>query len=92
MDNLTYASFDFAAKKMQPKGYVFQAKMAAVVPWGALVAVIEPYYSKVGLQGGRSLFPLAVMLRNYCLQQWYSLSDPGAERALYDIYSMRAFA
>ena len=32
------------------------------------------------------------MLRIYCLQQWYNLSDPGAEEALYDIQSMRAFA
>src|SRR3954453_21110404 len=27
----------------------------------------------------------------YCLQQFYNLSDPGAEEALYDIQSMRAF-
>jgi IS5 family transposase len=32
------------------------------------------------------------MLRICCLQQWYNLSDPGAEEALYDIQSMRAFA
>jgi IS5 family transposase len=32
------------------------------------------------------------MLRIYFLQQWYQLSDPGAEEALYDIQSMRAFA
>ena len=32
------------------------------------------------------------MLRIYCLQQWYNLSDPGAEEALYDIQSMRTFA
>ena len=31
------------------------------------------------------------MLRIYSLQQWYNLSDPGAEEALYDIQSMRAF-
>ena len=31
-------------------------------------------------------------LRIYCLQQWYNLSDPGAEEVLYDICSMRAFA
>jgi transposase, IS5 family len=31
------------------------------------------------------------MLRIYCLQQWYSLSDPGAGEALQDIQSMRAF-
>jgi IS5 family transposase len=32
------------------------------------------------------------MLRIYCLQQWYNLSNPGAEEVLYDICSMRAFA
>lgn len=36
--------------------------------------------------------PLAVMLRIYFLQQWYGLSDPGAEEALYDMHSMRDFA
>ena len=53
---------------------------------------IEPHYPKAGPNGGRRLFPLAVMLRIYCLQQWYNLSDPGAEEVLYDICSMRAFA
>ena len=46
----------------------------------------------MGPQGGRRPFPLPSMLRIYCLQQWYNLSDPGAEEALYDIQSMRAFA
>ena len=54
-------------------------------------AVIAPHYPKEGSQGGRRPFPMAVMLRIYCLQQWYNLSDPGAEEALYDIQSMRAF-
>ena len=49
-------------------------------------------YRKAGPNGGRRPFPLAVMLRIYCLQQWYNLSDPGAEEVLYDICSMRAFA
>ena len=62
-----------------------------MVPWAALEGVIEPHYPKTGPQGGRRPFPLAVMLRLYCLQQWYNLSDPGAEEALYDIQSMRAF-
>jgi IS5 family transposase len=66
--------------------------MAAVVPWDVLEALIEPHYPKAGPNGGRRPFPLAVMLRIYCLQQWYSLSDPGAEEALYDLCSMRAFA
>jgi IS5 family transposase len=65
--------------------------MATAVPWVALAGVIDPHYPKTGPQGGRRPFPLAVMLRIYCLQQWYNLSDPGAEEALYDIQSMRAF-
>ena len=88
---LSFGSLDFASKKKRTKRDVFLAEMAAVVPWPMLEAIIEPYYPKVGPQGGRRPFPIAVMLRIYCLQQWYSLSDPGAEEALYDIQSMRAF-
>ena len=91
MDQLSFASLDFAAKKKRTKRDVFLAEMAAVVPWCALEAVIGPHYPKVGPKGGRRPFPLATMLRVYCLQQWYNLSDPGAEEALYDIQSMRAF-
>jgi IS5 family transposase len=91
MDQLSFASLDFAAKKKRTRRDVFLAEMAAVVPWAALEAVIEPHYPKIGPKGGRRPFPLGVMLRIYCLQQWYNLSDPGAEEALYDIQSMRAF-
>src|SRR5450755_3805429 len=44
MDQLSFASLDFAAKKKRTKRDVFLAEMAAVVPWGALEAVIEPHY------------------------------------------------
>src|SRR5271170_6120589 len=88
---LSFASLDFASKKKRTKRDVFLAEMAAVVPWSILEAIIEPHYPKVGPQGGRRAFPIAVMLRGYCLQQWYTLSDPGAEEALYDIQSMRTF-
>ncbi len=90
-DQLSFASLDFAAKKKRTKRDVFLAEMDAVVPWATLEALIEPHYPKVG-QGRAAAFPLSTMLRIYCLQQWYSLSDPGAEEALYDIQSMRAFA
>jgi len=88
---LSFASLDFANKTKRTKRDVFLAEMAAAVPWSALEAIIEPHYPKVGPQGGRRPFPIGVMLRIYCLQQWYCLSDPGAEEALYDIQSMRAF-
>jgi transposase, IS5 family len=87
----SFASLDFAGKKKRTKRDVFLGEMSAVVPWSALEALIEPHYPKVGPNGGRRPFPIAVMLRIYCLQQWYNLSDPGAEEALYDIQSMRAF-
>jgi IS5 family transposase len=91
-DQLSFASLDFAAKKKRTKREVFLAEMVRIVPWGVLEALIEPHYPKIGPQGGRRPFPLSTMLRIYCLQQWYSLSDPGAEEALYDMQSMRAFA
>jgi transposase, IS5 family len=90
-DQLSFASLDYAGKKKRTKRDVFLAEMAAVVPWPKLEALIEPHYPKMGPQGGRRPFPLSTMLRIYCLQQWYSLSDPGAEEALYDIQSMRVF-
>ena len=88
---LSFATLDYAGKKKRTKRDVFLAEMAATVPWSVLEAVIAPHYPQPGPQGGRRAFPIAVMLRIYCLQQWYNLSDPGAEEALYDIQSMRAF-
>ena len=90
-DQISFASLDYTGKKKRTKREVFLAEMAAVVPWSKLEAVIEPHYPKLGPQGGRRPYPLSTMLRIYCLQQWYALSDPGAEEALYDIQSMRAF-
>src|SRR3977135_4343117 len=91
MDQLSFASLDFAAKKKRTKRDVFLAEMAGVGPWSGAYAVIAAHYPKIGPKGVLLPFPLATMLRIYCLQQWYNLSDPGAEEALYDIQSMRAF-
>ena len=92
MSQLSFSTLDYAAKKKTTKRDVFLAEMERVVPWARLIAVIEPHYPKASPNGGRRPFPLAVMLRIYLLQQWYQLSDPGAEEALYDICSMRQFA
>jgi len=90
MSQLSFATLDHQNKKKQTKRERFLGDMDAVVPWARLLALIEPVYPKPG--NGRRPYPLAVMLRIYFLQQWYQLSDPGAEEALYDIQSMRAFA
>jgi hypothetical protein len=69
----------------------FLAEMDQVMPWQRLLALIEPHYPKGSSAGGRPALPLERMLRIYCLQQWYNLSDPGAEEALYDSITMRHF-
>ena len=90
MTQLSFATLDHRHKKKQTKRERFLGEMDAVVPWATLLGLIEPHYPKAG--NGRRPYPLEVMLRVYFLQQWYQLSDPGAEEALYDIQSMRAFA
>ncbi len=64
--------------------------MDRVIPWPRLLELIEPYYH--GGETGRQPHELERMLRIYFLQQWFSLSDPQAEDAIYDSESMRRFA
>ena len=71
---------------------VFLAEMEQALPWARLYALIERHYPKGSSAGGRPPLPLERMFRIYCLQQWYNLSDPGAEDALYDSITMRRFA
>jgi IS5 family transposase len=91
MKQSSLASLTYEAKKKQTRREKFLAEMEKAVPWQALVAVIEPHYPKAGRKG-RPPMPLKVMLRIYFLQQWYAMSDPGMEDALYEIESMRRFA
>ena len=81
-----------AMKKKRTRRERFLAEMDAVVPWGRLLALIEPHYPKAGPKGGRPPMPLETMLRIYFLQNWYSLGDPTAEEMLYDSDAMRRFA
>src|SRR6267143_3350078 len=67
----------------------FLGEMQRVVPWSELCALIEPVYPKPG--NGRPPVGLERMLRIYCLQHWFNLSDPAVEEALYDSSAMRAF-
>ena len=63
--------------------------MEAVVPWEAFLRLIMPFYPKVG--NGWPPIGLERMLRIYSLQQWFDLSDTGAEDAMNDSQSMRRF-
>jgi IS5 family transposase len=68
----------------------FLENMNAVVPWSDVERLIEPHYPKAG--NGRQPVGLSVMLRVYFLQQWFNLSDPGVEEALYESPVLRRFA
>ena len=65
--------------------------MDEVVPWKRLLTLIEPHYPVAG-RPGRQPYPMGTMLRIHLLQQWYALSDPSMEEALYDTPVMRRFA
>src|ERR1700740_495756 len=67
----------------------FLKEMEQVVPWAELEALVEPHYPKG--ENGRPPVGLSIMLRVYFLQQWFNLSDPGAEDALYESPVLRHF-
>src|SRR6202140_606164 len=71
------------------RGTLFLEEMEEVVPWSELCRLIEPVYAKAG--NGRPPVGAERMLRIYFLQQWFNLSDPGVEEALYDSAGMRQF-
>ncbi len=85
----TFSSYEYLNKNKKTKKEIFLEEMEVVVPWASLEALIGPFYYAKKL--GRPPVPLAKMIRVYCLQQWYGLSDPGAEEALYDTECMRRF-
>src|ERR1700675_5020474 len=86
----TFASVAWTQKGKVTRREQFLAEMDAVIPWARLLALIEPHYPKAG--NGRQPLGLAKMLRIYFLQQWFNLSDPQAEDAIYDSEAMRRFA
>ena len=86
----TFASMAWSAKGKVTRRERFLAEMDAVIPWARLLRLIKPHYPKAG--NGRQPLGLEKMLRIYFLQQWFNLSDPQAEDAIYDSESMRRFA
>jgi IS5 family transposase len=90
MKKVTFASLAYDNKKKRTRREQFLGEMEQVIPWEELLNLIRPYYPVAG--NGRQPMELERMLRIYFMQQWYGLSDPGMEDALYDIESMRRFS
>ena len=90
MHQQTFAEVTFEQYRKSTRRERFLDEMNRVVPWAELVAVIEPVYPKA--EGpGRPPVGIERMLRLHCLQQWFNLSDPAVEEALYDSRAMRQF-
>ncbi len=89
MKQMTLSAGGFERYGKTTRRAAFLAEMNRVVPWAKLCAVVEPVYPKAG--NGRPPIGLERMLRIYFLQQWFNLSDPGVEEALYDSLAMRDF-
>lgn len=89
MKQMTLSAGGFDRHGKTTRRAAFLAEMDRVVPWAALCALIEPVYPKAG--NGRPPIGLERMLRIYFLQNWFNLSDPAVEEALYDSLSMRNF-
>jgi IS5 family transposase len=86
----TFASVAWRRQGKVTRRERFLAEMDAVIPWPRLLQLIEPCYHRG--KTGRQPHDLERMLRIYFLQQWFNLSDPQAEDAIYDSESMRRFA
>jgi hypothetical protein len=90
MRRASFASLDYENKKKKTRREKFLEEIDQVIPWDELGEVIRKYYPKAS--NGRHPMPLERMLRIYFMHQWYGVSDPAMEDALYDIESIRRFA
>ena len=91
MRQKTFAEGTFQKHRKVTRRQRFLGQMDEVVPWARLCALIEPVYPNPKGAGRRPI-GLERMLRIYFMQQWFNLSDPGMEEALYDSRAMRQFA
>jgi pilus assembly protein CpaE len=71
------------------KRELFLDRMEQVVPWAELLALVELHDLPVGSR--QPPVGLLILLRTYLAQQWFNLSDPAAEEALYESPVLRSF-
>ena len=90
MSQMTFGDAEYAGKRKRTRREVFLEEMEQVVPWKSLLKLIEPFYPEAG--NGRRPYPLPAILRVHLMQNWFGLSDPAMEEALYENAPMRTFA
>jgi transposase, IS5 family len=92
MKQMSLSDSGFERKTKRTRKREFLDEMNLVVPWDELVSLIAPRAPALGAKGGRPPFPVQTMLRIHFLQQWFNLSDPAMEEALYHTPMFRDFA
>ena len=73
---LGFSDYELTTAKKQTKREKFLSEMEVVVPWQALIELIEPHYPKASKKGGRPPYPLATMLLT-----WTPKTEPVLMRA-----------
>ena len=91
MKQMSLGESGFERKTKRTRKREFLDEMNLVVPWAELVSLIAPHAPAPGAKGGRPPFAVETMLRIHFLQQWFNLSDPAMEEALYDMALFREF-
>ena len=92
MKQMSLGESGFERKSKRTRKREFLDEMNLVVPWAELISLIAPHAPAPGAKGGRPPFAVETMLRIHFLQQWFNLSDPAMEEALYDTPMFREFA
>jgi transposase, IS5 family len=82
-------SFLALANTKQLRCEKFLDEMEQIMPWGQLITLIGKH--SVEQTQGRKRKELILMIKIHCLQQWYDLSDPAMEEAIYDRNSFQKF-
>lgn len=86
----TLATAGFDVMRKPTRRHEFLQMMNRVMPWAEMVKLIEPFYPKSGVPG-RPVKPLIWMVKLFCLQLWYSLSDPQTEELMHDSHAVQEF-
>jgi len=88
MFQLSFASLTPKSKPTLRTEQFFK-EMKETIPWDKLENIVAScYYSN---KRGRPAYRLGLMIKIYCLQQWYNLGDLAMEEAIYDRLSFQKF-
>ena len=68
-NQLGFSDYELTTAKKQTKREKLLSEIEAMVPWQALIALIEPLYPKSSKKPDRPPYQLATMLRIHLLQQ-----------------------